>query len=116
MKYAISALHCFTEPLLPERKSLSDIQVIAGRYLGRDKFLENIDCEQYPICTLDIPNAYCSKTPSDEQVSKNYYDKCCIMQGPFLYMEGTLQLPQSLYTQSVFAILSAKFSLLEDQV
>ena len=83
MKYAISALHCFTEPLLPERKSLSDIQVIAGRYLGRDKFLENIDCEQYPICTLDIPNAYCSKTPSDEQVSKNYYDKCCIMQGPF---------------------------------
>ena len=71
MKYAISALHCFTDD--KTRKSLSDIQVIAGRYLSRDKFLENIQCEQIPICTLDIPNAYCSKTPpSDEQVSKNY--------------------------------------------
>ena len=68
MKYAISALHCFMDDEM--RKSLSDIQVIAGRYLSRDKFLENIQCEE--ICTLDIPNAYCSKTPpSDEQVSKN---------------------------------------------
>ena len=93
MKYAISALHCFTEPNLPERKSLSDIQVIAGRYRGRDKFLENIDCEQYPICTLDIPNAYCSKTPPSEQVSKIIMTNVALCKDLFINGRNTPNCP-----------------------
>ena len=68
MKYAISALHCFTSEA--KRKSLSDVQVIAGRYLGRDKFTENIQCVSPTMCHINIPDGHCSKMPpSDEQVS-----------------------------------------------
>ena len=67
MKYAISALHCFGSDAM--RKSLSNVQVIAGRYLGRDKFTENVQCVS-TTCNMDIPDGHCSKTPpSDEQVS-----------------------------------------------